>query len=353
MAQADRLHRLTDRGIGRVSAAVRVNGEHRPIATDFPAHTVFPIYSITKTLTAICVLRLAETGSVRLVDAARRWLPDVSIPFTVTLTHLLRHTSGLGDYGPLPEYHEAVRARPDRPWTRQQFLDAVLAQGMLFAPGESFSYSNVGYMLLIDIIERLTDQTFGEVVNDFVIKPLALQNTWVLEQLDDLMRCVPGFGSEVTSDQQVVDVRGRYHPGWCAPRLIASTAEDITRVFDRLIAGDMLEPDTLRQMLTLAPLSDQPDEVHSGGMGVYMDRSSVRGRNYHHGGGGPGYDLGATVYPETRLGRVSIAVFVNSSCGPRADDCEATLLAELLDREQVAENGQQPEVRGKRAEGRS
>lgn len=237
---------------------------------------------------------------------------------------------------PLPEYHQAVRTCPDRPWTRQQFLDAVLPKGVLFAPGESFSYSNIGYMLLIDIVERVTGQTFARVLNDLVAMPLALQRTSVLEQIDDLMRCVPGFGSEVTPDGHIVDVRGRYHPGWCAPRLVASTTEDITRVFDALIAGDVLAADTLTQMLTLVPLPGEPDEsgmVIAGGMGVYSDRSSPRGRNYHHGGGGPGYDLSAAVYPDTPLGGVSIAVFVNRSCGPRANDCEATLLARLLDEE--------------------
>ena len=318
-------------GDGRFSAAVRINGELHSIPTDLPSHAIFPIYSITKTLTAICVLRLVETGSLRLFDTACRWLPEVSIPTTITLTHLLRHTSGLRDYGPVPEYHEAVRAHPERPWTRQQFLDAVLAKGMLSAPGKRFSYSNVGYMLLIDIAERVTGQTFAKLVSDFVTKPLGLQNTTVLEQLDDLMRCVPGFGSEVSSNGRSVDVRGLYHPGWCAPRLIASTTDDVTRVFDRLIAGDILEPSTLTAMLTLAPLSDHPNEIHSGGMGVYADGSSTRGRHYHHGGGGPGYDLDATVYPDTPIGRVSIAVFVNSSGGPRANDCEATLLARLLD----------------------
>jgi D-alanyl-D-alanine carboxypeptidase len=323
----------SDRGNGgRVSAAVRVNGELRPASTDFPADAIFPIYSITKTLTAICVLRLMESGAFRLADSARQWLPDADIPPTITLTHLLRHTSGLRDYGPLPEYHDAVRTHPDRPWTRQQFLDAVLRTGVLSAPGERFSYSNVGYMLLVDVIERVTGQTFARVLDDVVVAPLALQRTSVLAEIDDLLRCVPGFGSEVTSDGHVVDVRGRYHPGWCAPRVIASTAEDITRVFDGLIAGEVLEPDTLTQMLTLAPLSDDRDELHSGGMGVYADRLSGRGRNYHHGGGGPGYDLGATIYPDTPLGRVAIAVFVNSSCGPRAGDCEATLLARSLDR---------------------
>jgi hypothetical protein len=65
-------------------------------------------------------------------------------------------------------------------------------------------------------------------------------------------------------------------------------------------------------------------------MGVHSDRASRRGLNYHHGGGGPGYDLGVTVYPATSLGRVSIAVFVNSSCGRRAEDRKAALLAQLF-----------------------
>jgi D-alanyl-D-alanine carboxypeptidase len=325
------LTRDSSKNDGRICAAVRVNGELRPAPTDLPADAIFPIYSITKTLTAICVLRLVEIGSLRLGDPVRQWLPEVDVPATITLTHLLRHTSGLRDYGALTEYHHAVRTHPGRPWTREQFLDAVLPQGLLFAPGESFSYSNVGYMLLIDIVERVTGRTFARVLDDFVAMPLALQRTSMLEDIDDLARSVPGFGSELTPDGHIVDVRGRYHPGWCAPRLAASTAEDITGVFDALIAGDVLAADMLTQMLTLVPLSGEPDESIGGGMGVYCDRASRWGRNYHHGGGGPGYDLGATVYPATPLGRVSIAVFVNSSCGPRATDHEATLIEQLLD----------------------
>jgi D-alanyl-D-alanine carboxypeptidase len=317
---------------GQVSATVRVNAELRSTATDLPPDALFPIYSITKTLTAICVLRLAELGAISIEAAARQWLPEVTLSDAITVTHLLRHTSGLRDYGALPEYHQAVRSHPDRPWTRQQFLDAVLSNGSLFAPGEGWAYSNVGYMLLIDILERTTGQTFAQVLDEFIAGPLALRRMSVLEGIDDMRGCVPGFGSEVTADRHVVDVRGRYHPGWCAPRVVAATAEEITLVFDALIAGNILGPDTLRQMLTLAPLPGPQDGemvIHAG-MGVYSDRASQHGRNYHHGGRGPGYDLGATVYPQTPLGRVSIAVFVNSSCGPRAEDCEASLLAPLL-----------------------
>src|SRR6202158_3235030 len=141
------------------SAAVRLNGSLVPSQADLPPDSIFPIYSITKTLTAICVLRLAEAGALTLDASARAWLPEVGVPESITLRHLLRHTSGLRDYGPLAQYHAAVRACPQQPWARPPFLDATLPAGLLFSPGEGFSYSNIGYMLLIDIVERVTGRT--------------------------------------------------------------------------------------------------------------------------------------------------------------------------------------------------
>jgi D-alanyl-D-alanine carboxypeptidase len=151
----------------------------------------------------------------------------------------------------------------------------------------------------------------------------------VLEQPEDLMRCTAGLGSEVTPDGTVVDVRGRYHPGWCAPRVVGSTAEDVTLVFDGLMTGRLLSAERVREMLTLVPLSRKPDESIGVGMGMYSDRASRWGRNYGHGGGGPGYDLSATVYPDTPLGRVSIAVFIDTSRGPSAREHESLLLTSL------------------------
>ncbi len=254
-----------------LSAAVRVNGSLVPVQADLPIDAVFPIYSITKTLTAICVLRLVDAGALTLDASAHAWLPEVGIPDTITVRHLLHHASGLRDYGPLPHYHAAIRATPQQPWTRQQFLDATLPGGLLFPPGEGFSYSNIGYMLLVDIVERVTGQTFAQAVDTSIAKPLALRQTSVAESIDDLMRCVPGLGSEVAFDGIAVDVRGRYHPGWCAPRLVTSTAADISGLFDALCAGTLLFPNTLAAMLELVPLSTAPDETQGTGLGVYMD----------------------------------------------------------------------------------
>jgi D-alanyl-D-alanine carboxypeptidase len=259
-------------------------------------------------------------------------LPHVDIPADIRLIHLLRHTSGLRDYGPLPEYHRAVRSRPDQPWTGQEFLEVGLSKGTLFPPGKGWAYSNIGYMLLRQVVECALGQGFTHILQELLKTPLELQQTFVLERIEDWSTCVPGYGSEVDLDGRIVDIRAVYHPGWCAPGVVASNAEDVTLVFDALLSGKFLKAETLKEMLTLVPVpGSHPSGMSpSCGMGILSDLNSPWGPNYGHGGAGAGYDLSVTVFPETRLGRVALAIFVNSSFGPRAKDCEAELLSRFL-----------------------
>jgi len=317
------------------SIGVRVNGQLQEAATDLPTDAFFPIYSITKTLTAICVLRLVEHGVLGLDDPIATHVTDVELPREITLTHLLRHTSGLRDYGPLKVYHDAVRAHAGTPWTRQQFLDAVIPAGLYFPPGETFAYSNPGYMLLVDAIERVGGLPFAKAIDRFVVKPLGLRRTLTLDTIEDLLACEPGFGRGVTPDDRVVDVRGIYHPGWCAPRLVGSTVEEVTLIFDALLGGRLLAPDSLDRMLTLVDLdaSSPPGTDIGGGMGIYSDRNNPNGRNFHHGGGGPGWDLSVTTFMDLPIGRTTIAIFANSSEEPRAANSrEPAILTELRQR---------------------
>jgi D-alanyl-D-alanine carboxypeptidase len=311
-----------------VAVAVRINGVLCDQQSDFGPRSLFPVYSITKTLTAICALRLLEAGSLRFDVPVRDWLPEVELPPTVTLAHLLQHTSGLRDYGPIPEYHRAVRQHPDRPWTREEFLEATLSKGTLFAPGEGWAYSNIGYMLVVDILERVTDKGFSEVLAQLVTEPLGLRQTRALKTIEDLMTCVPGFGPEVSENGGVVDVRGRYHPGWCAPRVVSSTPAEITRALDALFSGELLAADTLRRMLVLVPLPElqEPPFVIGAGMGLFSNAASPYGRNFGHRGGGPGYDVTAVIYPDAAVGRLTAAVFVDTSSGPKAADLESALM---------------------------
>ena len=83
-------------------------------------------------------------------------------------------------------------------------------------------------------------------------------------------------------------------------------------------------------MLAPLPGSREPPLVIDGGMGLYSNATSPYGRNYEHGGGGPGYDLWTVMYPDTAIGRVAVAVFVNTSRGPRAVELKDAVVRRVL-----------------------
>ncbi len=309
-------------------AAVRLNGATIWIGgsragdaddrTLEPREFRFPIYSITKSFTAVCVLRLAQAGLLDVDGPVKRWLDEVPVPATLSISQLLRHTGGLPDYGGLAAYHESVRRTPSTPWTDEQFLSRTMTNGLLFQPGMGWSYSNVGYLLLRRIIERAGGSGFRDCIDQHIVSRLNLRDTFVAESIDDWKVCVPGFGQEVAPDKRVVDIRANYHPGWCAPGVAVSTVEDVTEFYDALFRGELLDAKELELMLRLVrvPGSHPPVVTPSSGMGILADPDGPFGPSYGHGGRGPGYSLEASVLPDTKVGRVSVAVACNSSMGP-------------------------------------
>ncbi len=322
-------------GAPGIATAVRIDGDLHWIGSGdhvFAPAPRFPIYSVTKPLTAICVLRLHEIGQLLISSPITQFLPGLPLPDSITLTHLLQHTSGIRDYGPLKEYHTAVRSHPSDPWTDQQFLDAVLPLGLAFAPGAGWYYSNVGYMLLRQVLQKITGKTFRECLNDLITTPLNLHDTFAAGAINDWSTCVPGYGTEITSDAKPIDIRPIYHPGWCAPGVVVSTPQDITQIFDALFAGSLLNDATLKMMLTLTrvPGHHPPAVTPSCGLGIIADPDSPNGPSYGHGGGGPGYNIDVTVLPKSPLGRLTLATFIITSAGPSAVQAQAKLLDALI-----------------------
>jgi D-alanyl-D-alanine carboxypeptidase len=324
MIDTGRLSNLKFPDNAAVAVAIRLNGvivwnhvhecSQAPIGQE-RGRLRFPIYSITKTLTALCILRLQQAGILHSDDSMRRRLPDLPLPESITLAHLLRHTSGLPDYGPLPEYHKAVRDNPSSPWTPKQFLDVATQRGLLFEPGMSWSYSNIGYMLLRLVIEAASGMTLRDAVAQFVTSPIDLGDTFIAEHIKDWSSCVPGYGREVDADKIVVDVRDRYHPVWCAPGVAVSTIEDTTRLFDALFGSGLLSKESLRSMQDLirVPGDHPPAITPSYGMGIMADPDAPFGPWFGHGGGGPGYALWASIIPKSKVGRLAVAVFCNTT----------------------------------------
>ena len=219
----------------------------------------YPLFSVTKTVIAAAVLFLVREGAVEL-DSVRR---------------LLDHTSGLRDYGSLPEYHEAVRMRPGAAWDDEELLARVSAVGPLFEPGKGWAYSNTGYLLL----RRLLDEHGGLAA---FLPRLGLADARVAERTDDLRAAAPAPSALLLDG--VGDVRGVYDPRWVGHRTLIARAEDLVG-FWRALPTEMLDPRTFVPIGSEAPGFVRPCY----GLGVMADPGNALGTVVGHGGGGPGY----------------------------------------------------------------
>jgi D-alanyl-D-alanine carboxypeptidase len=247
-----------------VTTLVAVGDE---IAIDGDPAARYPIYSVTKTAVAAAVLLLVREGAVELV----------------TVQRLLDHTSGVRDYGSLPEYHEAVRTRPGTAWEDEEFLARTAVAGPQFEPGEGWAYSNTGYLLL----RRLLDEHGGLAA---FLPRLGLPGATVAERLDDFDVAVPAPSALLLDG--VDDVRGVYDPRWVGHRTLLARAEDLVG-FSRDLPAEMLDPRTFVPIGFDAPGFVRP----SYGLGVMADPGHPLGTVVGHGGGGPGYATAVFAVP--------------------------------------------------------
>ena len=127
--------------------------------------TVFQVASLGKQFTAAAVLLLAEDGRLSLDDPISRHLDGMPTTWdSITIRHLLNHTSGL------PDYESKLWAAPymRSNYTERDFVDAVAAAPLLFPPGTEWAYSNSGYMVLGAMVNELAGVHWGEFLKERV-----------------------------------------------------------------------------------------------------------------------------------------------------------------------------------------
>lgn len=131
--------------------------------------TPFDIGSVTKQFVAASVLLLVDEGRISLSDDVRKHIPELpDYGHTITIDHLLTHTSGIRDW----VWLSSVTENRDTP------LTLILRQrGLNFAPGEEWSYSNSGYELLREIVARVSGQPLPEFMRTRLFEPLGMRNT--------------------------------------------------------------------------------------------------------------------------------------------------------------------------------
>lgn len=271
-----------------------------------------PSYSVTKTMTAISAVRIAETGALALDDPISKWVPGLPFGDIVSLRQLLNHTSGVPNYSEIPEQISALAESPGRAWSFDQFLEASCRRGLDFDPGSGWCYSNTGYMLLKRVVERANGTSFADAITQHIIGPLGFSSTFAVD--DSFASLAPGFSRRFCSPAPPEDVREVVDPAWCATGVIASTAAELCEMLHALFGGKLVLRDSLAQMTTLVDVpGDHPRAVTpSYGLGLMADPGGVLGPEFGHGGEGPGYDLRVTHFAQMSERRVSIAVICNT-----------------------------------------
>jgi D-alanyl-D-alanine carboxypeptidase len=235
---------------GAAGRLARAGG--RPLEPD----DAFRAASVTKTVTAVVVVRLAQEGRLALdepltdqlaAELLRRWRALDDLPRT-TPRQLLAHTSGLHDYFHDRAFAARVREEPRRAWRPVELIDHAAAHGRpVFAPGEGFSYSDTGYVIAGILVEQAAGRSLDAVYRELVLDPLAMDATW-LEGSEPARRPEVAHhysdGLDLSTITPTVD--------WAGGGLVTTTA-DLGRFVAGLWSGSLLDAGGLEQLTRWTP----------------------------------------------------------------------------------------------------
>jgi len=207
------------------------------------AETQYRIGSVSKTFTAVLVMKAAAEGRLSLSDSIAKYFPDAKIPNAeqITIDQLLQHRSGLVDITTDKPYEYYTYFTT--PQTRQQILERVAAAGTNFQPDSEYRYCNTGYNLLGYILEDVWGKPYAEIINDQIVSLLDLQHTRYSEAIDPLRGDARSY-TLLDSWQVQPETDASVAIGAGA---LASTPADLAR-FGEALVGDVFGDNIFEQM---------------------------------------------------------------------------------------------------------
>jgi CubicO group peptidase (beta-lactamase class C family) len=271
--------------------------------------TVFHVASVSKQFATFAVVLLAQDGRLSLDDDIRTHLPELhDFGSPITVRHLIHHTSGIRDQW---ELLMMAGWRLDDVITRDHIMSMMRRQRELnFEPGSEHLYSNMGYSLLAEIVERVSGRSFGEFLDTRVFQPLGMGSTHVH---DDHERIVPGRAYSYRP------VQGGN--GWRTAVLsyanqgatsLFTTAGDLARWIVNFETGQVGGADAIHQMRQRGVLTGGDTIPYA----FAVTRSQHRGRTtWGHSGADAGFRSMAIHFPDERLGVIVLSNAANANPG--------------------------------------
>lgn len=225
----------------------------RDRAYELPAtlDTIFSVASVTKSLTALVIMKLVETGSLSLDTTARSILGNdlPMIDDRVNIRHLLCHRSGLSDYlaeSGVTSSDDYVMSVPvHRLDSSEAYLEVLGGREQQFSPDDRFEYCNGGYAVLAILAERTSTATFAALLEKFVIVPADMRSTGLV-RMDELSADIArGYLSSAGLRSNVLHlpVLGTGDGG------VFSNLHDIQSLWSSLVTGGVVAEETYDAMI--------------------------------------------------------------------------------------------------------
>ncbi len=263
--------------------------------------TVFDIGSTSKQFTAFAILLLEQEGKLDIDDDVPKYVPELpQYGPTITVRHLMQHTSGLRDYLGL-FWLGGVHTKDVT--TDQDALDAIVRQKALnFEPGDEYLYSNSGFFLLSEIVKRVSGKTLADFARERIFEPLGMRHT---RYLDDPQDIVPNrsTGYDRTDEGELeIEMSDFEQTGDGA---VYTTVEDLF-LWDRNFYQPKVGTAELLELMQTRAMLQSGKPIHYG-LGLVM--RDYRGlASVSHGGSWAGYRAELVRFPEREL---SVACLCN------------------------------------------
>jgi D-alanyl-D-alanine carboxypeptidase len=281
--------------------------------------TTYHAFSITKTFTALAILKLAGENKLDIDDPVKQYLPDMPYPGDITARHLMTHTAGIP--GPIPiswihteEEHSS--------FDRDMFFRQVMKKNnkVRSKPGEKFFYSNLGYVLLGQLVEQVSGERYENYIMLNILEPLGLRPADLGFTLVNPQYNAKGYIKRYSFTNSILGLfidrskfmdkpegawspfRSNYVNGPSYGGLIGTTGAFVTYVREFIKSGSPVIPETTKKLLFTKNLTLAGNPT---GMCMSWFTGNLNGVQYFtHAGGGGGFYCEIRIYPSKELGSV-------------------------------------------------
>ncbi len=276
----------------------------------------FKIASISKSFTGMLLAMAFQEGSIRLDDTIKPFFSNYTLNGTwneITVRHLVSHTSGIPHWKGYKDYW-SIKSR--FPLNTEQVLTDIFSMDLRFKPGENVHYSSPAFYILATLMEVIYKDTFANILEAKIFKPLGLKNTKVYEASEITKDMTNGY--YLTPSNNLTPAPYRSMSALKGAGNLISSAYDLLKWNRAMMNKTTWSTPLIQSLFKTTTDKPMPHNSNAGyGMGWYIHNNRTHNlKAFQVAGGTFGYSCISVIYPEKKL---SVIVLSNVSFLPVQD----------------------------------